>query len=246
MQDYRAIWLSDIHLGTKACQAKLLLDFLKNNNSQKLFLVGDIIDGWALKKKWYWPQYHNDVIQKILRKSRKGTKVYYIPGNHDAMARQFFNMNFSDIKIVKDAYHTTKLGRKLWIVHGDIFDSFRSISKLLHLIGDGFYSFILWINEKINIIRSKYGLNYWSLSQHIKSKISNVNEYIENYQHFMVREAKIKGCDGVVCGHIHRADIKEIDGVLYLNDGDWVESLTALVETKKGELKIIHWPKDKK
>lgn len=243
MNYYRTIWISDIHLGTKACQSKYLLNFLKHNDSEKLYLVGDIIDGWALKKKWYWPQSHNDVIQKILRKSRKGTKVIYIPGNHDEAVRQFYNLRFSEIKILKEAIHKTKTGKKLWVTHGDQFDAFRRVTKILELIGDGLYTFITWINEKLNKIREKYKKNYWSFSSHIKSKISNVNEYISSYEKFMLRESKLKGCDGVVCGHIHRPSIKKMKDGIYLNDGDWVEHLSALVETKEGELEIIYWVK---
>jgi len=241
MKQYRAIWISDIHLGTKSCKAEYLLDFLKHNNSKKLYLVGDIIDGRELKKNWYWPQSHNNVIQKILKKAKKGTKVFYIPGNHDEAARQFNNLKFADINIVKDIVHKTKKGHKLWVTHGDIFDSFRSISKGLEFIGDGFYSLILWISEKVNLIRSKYGLNYWSFSQHIKSKINNVNQYIDNFEKFMIREAKIKGCSGVVCGHIHKPEIRYFGNMTYYNDGDWVENLTALVETNSGELMLINW-----
>ena len=190
MTVYRAIWISDVHLGSTACQAEFLLDFLKNNESEKLYLVGDIIDGWELKKTWYWPQAHNDVIQKILRKSRKGTKVIYIPGNHDEGAKQFINNKFADIRILKEAYHTTKNGQKLWIIHGDLFDSIRTVSKWLEFVGDEFYKIILWINEKLNNIRRYYGMNYWSFSKHIKSKISKANQYIQDFEKFMVRETK--------------------------------------------------------
>ena len=241
MTVYRAIWISDVHLGSTACQAEFLLDFLKNNESEKLYLVGDIIDGWELKKTWYWPQAHNDVIQKILRKSRKGTKVIYIPGNHDEGAKQFINNKFADIRILKEAYHTTKNGQKLWIIHGDLFDSIRTVSKWLEFVGDEFYKIILWINEKLNNIRRYYGMNYWSFSKHIKSKISKANQYIQDFEKFMVRETKLKKCQGVVCGHIHKPEIKSYEEITYYNDGDWVENLTALVETKNGEMKLIQW-----
>ena len=243
MKRYRAIWISDVHLGTTECKAKYLLDFLKNNTADTIYLVGDIIDGWALKKKWYWPQEHNDVIQKLLRKARKGSKVIYIPGNHDELGRQFINMTFGDIEIKNDLIHTALDGRRLWVTHGDLFDNIISYAKWLSFIGDGLYYVILRINHYSNTLRHKYGFHYWSFSSYVKNSIKNVVGYIENFEQLMAKEAKRKKCDGVICGHIHKAAIKKIHGVEYYNDGDWVESLTALVETKKGKLKLVDWHK---
>jgi UDP-2,3-diacylglucosamine pyrophosphatase LpxH len=243
MEHYRAIWISDVHLGTPGCQAKFLLDFLKHNESDTLYLVGDIIDGWRLKKSIYWPQSHNDVVQKILRKARKGTEVVYVPGNHDESIRQFLGLSFGEIKVVPEAIHTTADGRKLWITHGDLFDGVMQYAKWLAYVGDNLYSLILYFNRYLNLLRVRMGLQYWSLSQYLKHQVKNAVSYIADFEMIMAREARLRGCQGVVCGHIHKAEIRMIDNLLYCNDGDWVESLTALVETHEGELKIVHWPR---
>jgi UDP-2,3-diacylglucosamine pyrophosphatase LpxH len=242
MMQYRTIWISDIHLGTSGCQANYLLDFLKHNDAEKFYLVGDIIDGWRLKKSWYWPQAHNDVIQKLLRKVRKGAEVYYIPGNHDEVARQFVGMTFGEIQIQEEMIHVTADGKRLWVTHGDLFDSVMQYAKWLAYLGDTAYTCILVVNRWFNNIRIKLGFQYWSLSQYLKHKVKNAVSFIADFEAIMAREARKRKCDGVVCGHIHKAEIRDIDGLLYCNDGDWVESLTALVETFDGELKIIHWP----
>ena len=238
---YRTIWLSDIHLGSSGCQAPYLLDFLRHNDSEYLYLVGDIIDGWQLKKGWYWPQAHNDVVQKILRKARKGTQVVYIPGNHDEGARQFCDLAFGDIRVRGEAFHTTLAGKRLWIVHGDLFDGVIQHAKWLAYLGDTLYTLILVLNRWFNRIRSRLGFQYWSLSQYLKHQVKNAVNFISQFETVMTDEARRRGCDGVVCGHIHKAEIRDIDGVLYCNDGDWVESLSALVETMEGELKIVYW-----
>ena len=243
MEHYRAIWISDVHLGTPGCQAKFLLDFLKHNESDTLYLVGDIIDGWRLKKSIYWPQSHNDVVQKILRKARKGTEVVYVPGNHDESIRQFLGLSFGEIKVVPEAIHTTADGRKLWITHGDLFDGVMQYAKWLAYVGDNLYSLILYFNRYLNLLRVRMGMQYWSLSQYLKHQVKNAVSYIADFEMIMAREARLRGCQGVVCGHIHKAEIRMIDNLLYCNDGDWVESLTALVETHEGELKIVHWPR---
>ena len=243
MEHYRAIWISDVHLGTPGCQAKFLLDFLKHNESDTLYLVGDIIDGWRLKKSIYWPQSHNDVVQKILRKARKGTEVVYVPGNHDESIRQFLGLSFGEIKVVPEAIHTTADGRKLWITHGDLFDGVMQYAKWLAYVGDNLYSLILYFNRYLNLLRVRMGMQYWSLSQYLKHQVKNAVRYIADFEMIMAREARLRGCQGVVCGHIHKAEIRMIDNLLYCNDGDWVESLTALVETHEGELKIVHWPR---
>jgi UDP-2,3-diacylglucosamine pyrophosphatase LpxH len=243
MKHYRAIWISDVHLGTPGCQAKFLLDFLKHNESDTLYLVGDIIDGWRLKKSIYWPQSHNDVVQKILRKARKGTEVVYVPGNHDESIRQFLGLSFGEIKVVPEAIHTTADGRKLWITHGDLFDGVMQYAKWLAYVGDNLYSLILYFNRYLNLLRIRMGMQYWSLSQYLKHQVKNAVSYIADFEMIMAREARLRGCQGVVCGHIHKAEIRMIDNLLYCNDGDWVESLTALVETHEGELKIVHWPR---
>ena len=239
---YRAIWISDIHLGTRGCKADFLLDFLKNNESDQLYLVGDIIDGWQMRRNWYWNQAHNDVVQKILRKARKGTSVVYVAGNHDEALRDFLGLSFGEIQIVNEARHLLRDCRALWVTHGDLFDGVIQHAKWLAYLGDSAYTVILNINDHYNRLRHRLGLSYWSLSQFLKHKVKNAVSYITSFEEALTQEARRRGYDGVVCGHIHRPEIREIDGILYCNDGDWVESLSALVETHAGELKIVHWP----
>jgi UDP-2,3-diacylglucosamine pyrophosphatase LpxH len=238
---YRTIWLSDIHLGTSGCRAEYLLDFLKMTESDTLYLVGDILDGWQLRKGWYWPQTHNDVVQKILRKVRKGTQVIYVPGNHDELARQFVGLDFGGISVREEDIHQLADGRKLWVVHGDLFDGITQHARWLAYLGDSLYTVALKINQWVNHVRAKMKLPYWSVSQYLKHQVKNAVNYIAQFEQEMVWAAQQRGCQGVVCGHIHKAEIREIDGMLYCNDGDWVESLTALVETHQGELKILEW-----
>lgn len=238
---YRTIWISDVHLGTRGCQASYLLDFLRTHDSDTLYLVGDILDGWHLKKGWYWPQTHNDVVQKILRKGRKGTRVIYVPGNHDESVRQFIGMSFGEIEVKEDDVHTLADGRRLWITHGDLFDGVMQHARWLAYLGDSAYSLILYLNRWFNAIRVRLGLPYWSLSQYLKHQVKNAVNFISAFEHVMTEEAKRRHCDGVVCGHIHKAEIRDINGLLYCNDGDWVESLTALAEDFEGNLQIIHW-----
>jgi UDP-2,3-diacylglucosamine pyrophosphatase LpxH len=238
---HRTIWISDLHLGTAGCKADFLLDFLKCNDADTLYLVGDIIDGWQLKKGWTWRQSHNDVVQKILRKARKGTRVIYVPGNHDEFARGYVEHAFGGIDVVYEATHVTADGRRLLITHGDLFDGVIQHAKWLAYLGDSLYTFVLVLNHWFNRVRGRMGFGYWSLSQYLKHKVKNAVSFIADYEHALVNEARRRGFDGVVCGHIHKAEIRMIDGVLYCNDGDWVESLTALVEDQTGQLEIIEW-----
>jgi UDP-2,3-diacylglucosamine pyrophosphatase LpxH len=238
---YRTIWLSDIHLGTPGCQALFLLDFLRSHRADTLYLVGDILDGWRLRKGWYWPQAHNDVVQKILRTARKGTKVIYVPGNHDALSRQFIGLSFGGIEVVEDAVHVTARGLKLWVTHGDLFDAVMQHARWLARLGSWLYEALLELNRWMNAVRLWLGLPYWSMSQFLKVQVKNAVNFISEFEHIMAQEARRRGCDGVVCGHIHKAEIRDIGGVLYCNDGDWVESMTALVETFDGELELIRW-----
>ena len=239
--DFRTVWISDIHLGTKDCKAKELLDFIKHCRTQKIYLVGDIIDGWALKKRWLWPQEHNDVIQKLLRQARRGTEVIFIPGNHDEFARQFCGLNFGGIQVKHDDVHVTADGKKLWVTHGDLYDNIMQYARWLAFIGDRAYTFALWLNRVFNKIRIKLNYPYWSLSQYLKHKVKAAVSCITAFEDLLVREAKNKQCHGVVCGHIHKAELRLIDHITYANDGDWVESMTALIENHDGSLQIIDW-----
>ncbi|OYU00480.1 MAG: UDP-2,3-diacylglucosamine hydrolase [Burkholderiales bacterium PBB1] len=240
-QRYRSVWISDLHLGTPGCQAVALLGFLKHFDSENLFLVGDIIDGWQLRRSWYWPQAHNDVVQKLLRKARKGTRVVFIPGNHDEFARRYLGHDFGGIEVAEDWMHETADGRRLWIIHGDLFDGVIQCAKWLAHVGDGLYELTLRLNRHLNSLRARLGLPYWSLSKYLKFKVKRAVNFIGDYEVAVAREARRRGAHGVVCGHIHHAELREIDGITYANDGDWVESLTALVEHADGRLEIIDW-----
>ncbi|MGH8760788.1 MAG: UDP-2,3-diacylglucosamine diphosphatase [Blastocatellia bacterium] len=238
---YRSIFISDVHLGTPGCQAGYLLDFLRHTESDQLYLVGDIIDGWQLKRGWYWTQAHNDVVQKVLRKARKGTRVIYVAGNHDEVMRQFLGLAFGDIEICDEAVHTLADGRRFLVIHGDLYDAVVQHAKWLALVGDQLYSFILKLNRWFNHVRARLGLPYWSLSQYLKHKAKKAVNFMTAFEEAVAREARQRGFQGVICGHIHKPIIKPIGGIVYCNDGDWVESLSALVETHEGELKIIEW-----
>jgi UDP-2,3-diacylglucosamine pyrophosphatase LpxH len=237
----RAAFISDVHLGTRGCQAELLLDFIKHVECDVLYLIGDIVDGWRLKGGWYWPQAHNDVVQKILRLARKGVKVVYVPGNHDEFARAYCGATFGGVKLVHDAVHTTADGRKLLIVHGDEFDGVVGYAKGLALLGDWAYGAALTLNTWFNLARRRLGFGYWSLSAYLKNRVKNAVRFIDDFERALAEEARRRGCQGVVCGHIHKAAIRDVDGVLYCNDGDWVESCTALVEHPDGRLEILEW-----
>lgn len=238
---FRSIWISDIHLGTSGCQAKRLLEFLEATKSDTLYLVGDIVDGWQLKRRWYWHQTHNDVVQLVMKKAKKGTKVIFVPGNHDEAVRQFIGLDFGGIKIRDELIHTCANGKRMLVLHGDRFDGVIACAKWLAYVGDSLYTMILKFNQYYNAWRARSGLPYWSLSQYLKLKVKNAVSYISSFETALAEEAKKQGVDGVICGHIHKAEIREIDGILYCNDGDWVESLTALVEEADGELRLIDW-----
>ena len=238
---YRAIFISDLHLGTPGCQADALLDFLKRHTSDYLYLVGDIVDGWQLRRRWYWPQAHNDVVQKLLRKARKGCQVIYVPGNHDEFAREFLNHHFGGIDVTEEAVHETIDGRKLWVIHGDYFDAVVQQAKWLAHVGDHMYEFTLKLNRYLNNLRGRLGLPYWSLSAYLKHKVKKALTYVTDFENAVAHEALKQGYQGVVCGHIHRAEIRDVNGILYCNDGDWVESRTAVVEHVDGRLELYHW-----
>jgi len=238
---YRTIWISDIHLGTRGCKAEHLLDFFKHTESDTLYLVGDIVDGWRLRKSWYCPQSHNDVVQKLLRKARKGTRVIYVPGNHDEMLRDYTDMVFGGVTLKSEAYHTTADGRRLWITHGDQFDAVVRYARWLAYLGDWAYNTVEAINYWFNLVRRVLGFRYWSLSKFLKHRVKNAVQFVSKYEEVVAEEARKRGVDGVVCGHIHHAEMRDFDGLLYCNDGDWVESCTALVEHRNGELEILNW-----
>jgi len=238
---YRAVFISDIHLGTRGCQAELLLDFLRHITCEHLYLVGDIVDGWRMKGGWYWPQSHNDVVQKILRLARKGAAVTYIPGNHDDRVRDFCGVHFGGVVVARDAIHQTADGRRFLVLHGDEFDAAVRLAPWLNLAGDLAYRGAIRLNTALNRFRRRFGLGYWSLSAYLKSKVKNALQFIDNFEQAVATEARRRGVDGVICGHIHKVQMRAIDGVTYINDGDWVESCTAVVEHFDGRLEILPW-----
>ena len=244
-QHFRTIFISDLHLGTPGCQAGPLLDFLKAHPSDNLYLVGDIVDGWQLRRKWYWPQTHNDVVQKLLQRARKGCRIIFVPGNHDEFARGFIGHQFGGIEVVEEAVHITADGRQLWVIHGDYFDAVVQCAKWLAYVGDNLYEFTLKLNRHLNSLRARMGLPYWSLSAYLKQKVKSALNYVSDFEVAVANEARRRGHQGVVCGHIHRAEMRDINGVLYCNDGDWVESRTALVEHMDGTLELLHWAPEK-
>jgi len=238
---YRSIFISDFHLGTRTARARDLLDFLRHHDAQFIYLVGDIVDGWQLKKTWYWSQEHNDVIQKLLRKARKGAIITYLPGNHDAFARQYVGHSFGGVQVSEHALHMTADGRSLLVLHGDLFDAVVTQRKWLASLGSSAYEVAILLNFVFNKIRRWLGYPYWSMSAWLKHKVKNAFTYIDTFEKTLSGEARRYDADGVVCGHIHRASIRECDGVTYYNTGDWVESCTALVEHDDGRMELVHW-----
>ena len=241
LRRYRTVFLSDIHLGTRGCQAAILLDFIRGMECETLYLVGDIIDGWKLKSGWYWPQSHNDVVQKVLRMARKGARVIYIPGNHDDRVRDFCGVHFGGVIVARDAIFETAAGKRYLVTHGDEFDGVINHAKWLAFLGDWAYRALLSLNTTWNLVRRRMGFGYWSLSAFVKVKVKNALQFIENFEAAVADEARRRGVDGVICGHIHKAERRMIGGVEYINDGDWVESCTALVEHFDGRLELISW-----
>lgn len=245
---YRTVWISDIHLGTKGCNAELLIDFLDHVDSETMYLVGDIIDGWRLKKRFYWPDTHNDIVWRIMKRAKRGTRVVYIPGNHDEMFRQFTGMHFGGIEIRRAAFHDTADGRRLMVLHGDEFDAVMLSHRWLAFVGDALYHFMMGLNRWVNAARNALGLPYWSLSKMAKHKVKNAVEFIGKYEEVVARAAAERGADGVVCGHIHTAEHRMFaqDGknIEYWNDGDWVEGCNALVEHADGRMEILNWPEE--
>ncbi len=237
----RTLFLSDIHLGTKGCQAERLLDFLRHYDADTIYLVGDIVDGWQLKSAWYWPQSHNDVVQKLLRKARKGTRILYIPGNHDEFLRDYYGTHFGGIDVVEDAIHVAADGSRYLVIHGDLFDVVIRHARWLALLGDKAYDISIWLNTHFNAARRALGLTYWSVSQWAKLKVKNAVSFIGEFEHALATEARRRQTHGVICGHIHHAAIRRMSGLCYINCGDWVESCTAVVEHFDGAFEIIVW-----
>jgi len=241
---YRSIFISDIHLGTKDCKADLLCNFLKHNTANSLYLVGDIIDGWKIQRnKWKWKKSHTNVIQQILKQSKKHTRIVYIAGNHDEFLRPLlpYNLSFGQIEFVNKIDHIGVDGKRYLVIHGDMFDGITKLAPWLGYLGDKAYDILLYLNTKYNWIRHKLGFGYWSFSKFLKHKVKGAVDFIFQFEQNLANYCKRKYYDGVICGHIHHAEIKQIDEIIYMNDGDWVESCTALVENFDGTFEIITW-----
>jgi UDP-2,3-diacylglucosamine pyrophosphatase LpxH len=238
---YRTIWLSDIHLGTRGCKADALLEFLDAHACEYLYLVGDIIDFWRLKRGPYWPQLHSDVVRKVLSKARAGTIVTFVPGNHDEYVRRFCDLQLGNIFVTSEAVHRTAAGRLLLIVHGDEFDGVTRYHRWIARLGDVGYEQLLVVNRWFNQVRRAFGRPYFPLSAHVKWRVKRAMIFACDFEHAVAREAARRGMDGVVCGHIHKAEMRSIDGILYCNTGDWVESCTALVEREDGSMALLSY-----
>jgi UDP-2,3-diacylglucosamine pyrophosphatase LpxH len=240
-QKFRTVWISDVHLGTRGCKAEMLVDFLRSIECRTLYLVGDIVDGWRLRKGWYWPDSHNEVVRRLLKMAHCGTRVVFVTGNHDEVLRDYAGLSFGGVELVLEASHVTADRRRLLITHGDSFDGVVLYARWLAFLGDWAYGALLRANIAFNAVRRRFKLPYWSLSAHLKRKVKNAVEFICNFEEALANEAAARGFDGVVCGHIHCAEIRQIGNITYYNDGDWVESCTALVEEASGALRILDW-----
>lgn len=241
MTTYRTMFISDVHLGTRACQAQMLIDFLREHEAETIYLVGDIVDFWRIKRGVVWPQAHNDVLQKLLRKVRKGTRVVFIPGNHDEGLRDYCGTTFGGVEIERDAVHETADGRRYLVIHGDEFDVVVRYARWLAFLGDRGYQLALWTNWPLNFVRRRLGLGYWSLSAYLKNRVKTAVNFIGDFEKSLSDEAKRRDVDGVICGHIHHAASKVFEDIHYVNTGDWVESCTAIVEKQDGSFELIHW-----
>jgi UDP-2,3-diacylglucosamine pyrophosphatase LpxH len=241
---YRSVFISDIHLGTRGCNAPMLLDFLRAVECDTLYLVGDIVDGWRLRKGWYWPDAHNEVVRRILKMAHRGTRVVLVAGNHDEMLRPYAGMTFGGVEVALEAIHQTADGRRLLITHGDAFDVVVLYHRWLAFLGDAAYTFLLGLNVVLNRVRRRLHLPYWSLSSYLKKRVKNAVAFVGEFEEAVAHAARERGVDGVVCGHIHSAEIRQIGTVTYYNDGDWVESCTALVEAFDGTMALIDWAEE--
>jgi UDP-2,3-diacylglucosamine pyrophosphatase LpxH len=237
----RTMFISDVHLGTRGCQADMLLDFLRCYDAEQIYLVGDIVDGWRMRRNWHWPQTHNDVAQKLLRKARKGARVVYMPGNHDEFLRDYIGTHFGGIEVKNTDIHTTADGRRLLVIHGDQFDVVVRHARWLAHFGDWAYVAALGLNTYVNMLRRRFGFSYWSLSAWAKLRVKNAVNFIGAFEEALARAARENQVDGVVCGHIHYAAMHGDFGTAYYNCGDWVESCTALVEDHDGRFEIVRW-----
>jgi UDP-2,3-diacylglucosamine pyrophosphatase LpxH len=242
---YRSIFLSDIHLGTKGCRSDRLLDFLKHHTCDTLYLVGDIIDGWRMKSSLYWPQEHSNVLRRFLTASKRGTRIVYVTGNHDEFLRRYTDLAIGNLEIVDEAVHVAGDGARLLVVHGDEYDVVTRYHRWVAFLGDAGYTLLLELNRHQNGLRSRLGYGYWSLSAWVKRRVKRAVNLISDFEQAVAHHCRLQGYQGVICGHIHHAEIRDLDGVRYMNCGDWVESCTALVEDASGAFRILDWSRDR-
>jgi UDP-2,3-diacylglucosamine pyrophosphatase LpxH len=240
---YRSVFLSDVHIGTRGCRADLLLEFLRRVECGRLYLVGDIVDGWRLRKSWYWNADFDAVLRQIMGMARRGVEVIYIPGNHDEMLRDWLGLEVAGVRLLAEAVHEGADGRRFLVIHGDEFDGVIRYAKLLAHLGDWAYTWALVLNRWFNAARRRLGYPYWSLSQWLKRQVKEAVKAIDRFETALAGEARRRGLQGVICGHIHHAEMRMVNGVLYMNDGDWVESYTALVEHDDGRFELLDWPR---
>ena len=238
---YRAVFISDLHLGARGCQAELLLDFLQTVECEQLYLVGDVVDGWRLKTGWHWPQAHDGVAQHLLGLARRGVRVVYVPGNHDEFARAFYGVHLGGVIVEPETVHEAADGRRYLVTHGDLYDHVVRRAKWLAVLGDWSYRALLRANTHWNRARRRMGLGYWSFAAWLKAQVKEAGSFIDDFERALADEARRRGLDGVICGHIHKAGTRDIDGVAYVNDGDWVESCTAALERPDGTIEIVRW-----
>ncbi|TCZ59683.1 UDP-2,3-diacylglucosamine diphosphatase [Roseicella aquatilis] len=238
---FRSIFLSDVHLGTRGCQSEVLLDFLQSSDCDTLYLVGDIIDGWRLRKAWYWHESFDAVLRQVLEMARRGVKVVYIPGNHDELLRDWLGLEIAGVRLVPEAVHQAADGRRYLVLHGDEFDGVIRYAKFLAHLGDWAYDWALVLNRLFNVVRRHLGYPYWSLSQWLKLQVKGAVKAIDRFEVALAGEARRRGLDGVICGHIHHAEMRMVQGIAYMNDGDWVESCSALVEHEDGRFELLDW-----
>jgi len=244
---YKSIFISDIHLGSKGCKADLLVNFLKNNTAEKLYLIGDIVDGWKIQQnKWAWKQAHTNVVRRILGHAKQGTEVFYIAGNHDEFLRPMipYGISFGKIHVLNQTVHMGLDGKRYLVIHGDLFDGITRLAPWISFLGDKAYDVLIVLNSSFNRWRHRFGFGYWSLSQFLKQRVKRAVDFIFHFERNLVNYSRKRGFDGVICGHIHKAEIKKIDGFVYMNDGDWVESCSALVEHHDGRWEIVYWTKE--
>lgn len=244
--DVKTIFLSDIHLGARGCQAEQVLEFLNLHNAKTYYLVGDILDGYRLSNRWHWPQSHNDVIQALLAKAQAGAKIILIPGNHDAVLRNYFGTHFGGIEVMQDAEFISQTGKRYLVTHGDQFDSLVVNAKWLEMIGAWGYEWTVRVNYLINRVRQLSGRRPLSLSKWAKQQFKQAQQYIQYFEEVLSDEARHGGYDGVICGHIHVAKLRDINGIHYVNTGDWMETCSAVLELDSGELQLLDWWAEKR